>query len=298
MSRENIYDEVDRISPTMTIGQARQASPEGGSAVTRAPRSPRSPRGSGLPNEKSPTGQEPFPAARPSTPPPLPFDRRSVGEGSPRSPGGLAWRRAGSAHNLYPNQLINDLSTNPSKKKKEILPRLVDRSRAFHQSSNKVHLRHNQGWNIYRLLRFNWFHVMLRWPSKYSFTFLVTSWTGTIVFFAMLYVWHDEINRGGRCVLGGPNGEVIGWAGAFAFSLQTCNTVGKDLRLEVEQKFQWGSLILSLLFPHRIYLAKWSQFILRKGLFGLAVYYLRTDGVVNVLQRLSHYVRLQSTWAE
>ena len=252
MSRENNNDDADRLAnaaglATLTLpsvpslltpienqeSQAGQASSEGGSSLNRVPRSPRS----DISNEQPLTGQEPFPVARPSTPPPLPFDRRSVLGEAPRSPGGLTWRRAGSAHNLYPNQLIKDLGKNPLKKS-ENLPRLVDRNRAFHQSSNKVHLRHNQGWNIYRLLRFNWFHVMLRWPSKYSFTFLVTAWTGTIVFFAMLYVWHDEANKGGRCVLGGPNGEVIGWAGAFAFSLQTCNTVGKDiLPVEVEHYY-------------------------------------------------------------
>ena len=275
-----------------------EASSDVGPSVNLVPISP-----PGYSPDEKPKAHEPSPAVRPSTPPPLKgmhddasFNKKYGGEGSPRSPSGLTWRRAGSAHNLYPNQLIGDRGQNPSRHF-ENLPRLVDRGLAFHQSPNKVHLRHNQGWNIYRLLRFNWFHVMLRWPSKYSFTFLVTAWTGQILFFALLYVWNDEVHRGGRCVLGGANGEVIGWAGAFAFSLQTCNTVGKDI-LEIGCRifFRSMSCLMIVVVPHRVYLAEWSQFILRKGLFELADYYLCTDGCLYVLQRFFYHVRLQSTW--
>jgi hypothetical protein len=109
------------------------------------------------------------------------------------------------------------------------LPRLINRNRAFHQSANKVHLRHNQGLNIYRLLRFNWFHVFLRWPTKYSFTLLMTVWTAFILIFAWIYVWHDSLNPEIQCGLGGSEGAVIDFAAAFAFSLHTCTTVGKSV---------------------------------------------------------------------
>jgi len=54
-------------------------------------------------------------------------------------------------------------------------------------------------------------------------------WTGVILAFAGIYVWHDTVHHGGQCVLGGINGEVISWGGAFAFSLQTCSSGGKFL---------------------------------------------------------------------
>ena len=47
---------------------------------------------------------------------------------------------------------------------------------------------------------------------------------------------------------------------------------------------------------NRVRIAAWDQLILRKGLFWFADYYLRTDGLVNAFQRLSHHVCLQSTW--
>ena len=170
---------------------------------------------------------------RPSTPPPSSgmnedglFKNKYGGEVCPPSPSGLRWRPAGATFNPYPNTLIDDRGK-LRLEKLDNLPRLVDRNRAFHQSSNKVHLRHNQGINIYRLLRFNWFHVFLRWPTKYSFFFLVSVWTGALLFFAALYVLHDEMNRGTHCVIG-KNGEVIHFTAAFAFALETTATNGKD----------------------------------------------------------------------
>jgi hypothetical protein len=174
------------------------------------------------------------PVVRSSTPPPSSgmnedglFKNKDGGDVCPPSPSGLRWRPAGATFNPYPNTLIEDRGK-VRMEKLDDLPRLVDRNRAFHQSSNKVHLRHNQGINIYRLLRFNWFHVFLRWPTKYSFFFLMSVWTGIILVFAVLYALNDEMNRGTHCVLGGLNGEVISFGGAFAHSLQTCSAASKD----------------------------------------------------------------------
>jgi len=122
--------------------------------------------------------------------------------------------------------MMNDSDNFPLNNNKTDLPRLVDRNLAFGQSSNKIQLRHNQGVNMYRLLRYNWFHVLLRWPTRYSFGLLLMTWTTFILIFALIYLWHDEVHLGGQCVLGANKGS-IGWAGAFAFSLQTCTTVGK-----------------------------------------------------------------------
>ena len=247
MSREN-NDEADCIAtagfaalamptdPVMSTimeqeiaePQTRQASPEVVNLV------PISPPGY-IPNENAKT-HEPSSAVRPSTPPPLTslyddalLSRKHAGEVCPPSPSSLSWRRAGLTESLSSSQLIGDWSNIPSKQR-ENLPRLVDRGLAFHQSSNKVQLRHNQGWNIYRLLRFNWFHVMLRWPSKYSFSFLVTLWTVSIIAFGQLYLWYDQLNPGLHCGLGGADGSPIDFTAAFAFSLETCTTVGKVIR--------------------------------------------------------------------
>jgi len=247
MSREN-NDEEDRIAnagftalampsdPVMMSimeeeiqePQTRQASPEVGPSVNLVPSSP-----SGFIPNDNPKAQEPSSPVRPSTPPPLTsiyddalLGRKLAGDVCPPSPGSLSWRKAGLTESLSSSQLIGDWNNIPSKQR-ENLPRLVDRGLAFHQSSNKVQLRHNQGWNIYRLLRFNWFHVMLRWPTKYSFSFLVTLWTVSIIVFGQLYLWYDQLNPGLHCGLGGSDGSPIDFTAAFAFSLETCTTVGK-----------------------------------------------------------------------
>ena len=175
----------------------------------------------GIRSGSVPSEEPNTPVVRPSTPPP------SSGMISPPSPSGLRWRPAGATFNPYPTTLIEDRDKHRLGKP-DSLPRLVERNRAFHQSSNKVHVRHNQGLNIFRLLRFNWFHVFLRWPTKYSFFVLMSLWTGIILVFAVLYLLNDEINRGTHCVLGGLNGEVISFGGAFAHSLQTCSAGSKN----------------------------------------------------------------------
>jgi len=106
------------------------------------------------------------------------------------------------------------------------LPRLVLRNRPFGQSANKVHIEHNQGLRIYSLLKHNWFHTMLRWPTSRSLGILMGTWTGMILLFATLYVWQDSVNSKSDCGLG-PDNEPISFGPAFAFSLETCTTVGR-----------------------------------------------------------------------
>lgn len=106
------------------------------------------------------------------------------------------------------------------------LPRLVLRNRPYGQSTNKIHISHNQGWKIFALLKHNWFHALLRQPTSRSLPMLMSIWTGAILFFAGLYVWQDSNDTKMECGLGDA-GNPIHWAGAFAFSLETCTTVGK-----------------------------------------------------------------------
>jgi Inward rectifier potassium channel transmembrane domain/Inward rectifier potassium channel C-terminal domain len=152
----------------------------------------------------------------------------------PPSPGGVNLGPRGSTLNVHPQSLIG------SKVKLEHadeLPRLVQRNRAFYQSSNKVHIKHNQGARILKLLRFNWFHVFLRWPTKWSLFMLLSLWTLSILFFALLYVAHDNIEPSQSCGLGAAN-DPMEFAGAFAFSLQTCTTVGYTLPNGVNSFFE------------------------------------------------------------
>jgi hypothetical protein len=141
-----------------------------------------------------------------------------------------------SQRNLYPNTIIGTL---PNKKLEHLdeLPRLVLRNRAFHQSANKVYISHNMGARIYKLLRYNWFHVFLRWPTRYSLITLMSIWTGSILFFAVIYYKYDSIYPSRSCGLGAENNPIT-FAGAFAFSLETCTTVGYTLPYGVNSFFE------------------------------------------------------------
>jgi hypothetical protein len=117
------------------------------------------------------------------------------------------------------------------------LPRLVHRNRAFHQSSSKVYIKHNHGTRIYKLLRFNWFHVFLRWPTKWSLLTLLSVWSTLIVLFGIIYTSYDNIQLNLACGLGRA-GSPITFAGAFAFSLETCTTVGYTFPYNVNAFFK------------------------------------------------------------
>ena len=108
------------------------------------------------------------------------------------------------------------------------LPRLVRRNLPFEQSRTTVQVEHNQGWKIYRLVRYDFFHFLLRRPTWQSIGFLLTVWTVFILLFGGLYYAVDRQNPNVSCGLGRA-GDPISFNGAFAFSLETCTTVGYTL---------------------------------------------------------------------
>ena len=110
------------------------------------------------------------------------------------------------------------------------LPRLVERDLSYNQSRNRVAVKNSNHRNlgIYRLLVLDWFHVFLRIPVWVSITLLLAIWTLVIVLFALLYVKIDKTWLEEDCGLGEPN-LPIAFGTSFAFSLETCTTVGYGL---------------------------------------------------------------------
>lgn len=133
-----------------------------------------------------------------------------------------------SLQSVYSNQFDKPDPLEAAEAGESFLPRLILRNRPFGQSNNKVHIEHNQGVRIYSLLKFNWFHAFLRWPTKWSLTLLMVSWTSMILFFALLYCWYDRKEQTELCGLG-QDGLPMTFGTAFAFSLETCTTVGYGL---------------------------------------------------------------------
>ncbi|CAB9514271.1 activated inward rectifier potassium channel 3 [Seminavis robusta] len=127
------------------------------------------------------------------------------------------------------------------------LPRLVLRNRPFHQSSNKVHIQHNkQGFKILKLLKSDWFHAILRWPTSRLLLMLMSIWTGAILFFAGVYVWYDNLDTTISCGLGAVD-EPVTFAASFAFSLETCTTVGYGLPHGINSFFEEGCSSLQII---------------------------------------------------
>jgi hypothetical protein len=106
------------------------------------------------------------------------------------------------------------------------LPRLIARNLPYHQSHNKMAVKNSKNHShVYPLLLLDWFHVFLRLPTYFTVTFLLSIWTAFILIFAAIYVGIDSSNNALDCGLGDP-GTPIAWGTAFAFSLETCTTVG------------------------------------------------------------------------
>lgn len=114
-------------------------------------------------------------------------------------------------------------------------PRLIQRNLPFEQSKNFVEIQNRERDRkitfdsaFKYVLSHNWFHLMLRWPTFLSISFLVLLWFVLIIIFAYIYVFVDKNAPNAQCGLGNP-GETIGFSAAFAFSLETCTTVGFGL---------------------------------------------------------------------
>ena len=105
------------------------------------------------------------------------------------------------------------------------LPRLVPRNLPYHQSQNRISIRHNLGYQIFKLLRHDFFHVLLRRPIVQSMTALLAIWTLMLIIFALIYRAVDRYNPETECGLG-SKGNPIEFGASFAFSLETCTTVG------------------------------------------------------------------------
>lgn len=103
------------------------------------------------------------------------------------------------------------------------VPRLVRRNLPFSQSRNRLQVEHNHGYKIFRLLRHDWFHVVLRLPTGRSLLCLLAIWTSALIVFAGLYVWVDTQVPEVYCGFG-PAGSPIKYGPAFSFSLETCTT--------------------------------------------------------------------------
>jgi hypothetical protein len=106
-------------------------------------------------------------------------------------------------------------------------PRLVKRNLPNFQSVNTLDIANrNLEWNL--TYRYDFFHAILRWTTWISVASLISIWTVLILAFATVYQYIDQLRPLEDCGLG-SKGDPIDFNGAFAFSLETCTTVGYGL---------------------------------------------------------------------
>lgn len=113
-------------------------------------------------------------------------------------------------------------------------PRLIRRNMAYKQSQNVWNVKNKYGKHRMRFLLFlvtnDVFHLMLRWPTYILLSFLIGIWVLFILGFAYIYMLVDQANLHVDCGLDtAGDGTSVPWHTAFAFSLETCTTVGYGL---------------------------------------------------------------------
>ena len=150
-------------------------------------------------------------------------------------------------------------SSSPSSSKS--FPRLVQRNLPFNQSKNKVSVIHNKGVQIIPLLRHDWFHVFLRLPSKYSLLILLSTWTGAVLLFAGLYMAYDNINDQDECRLGITPEQPMAFGAAFAFSVETCTTVGYGLPSGTNAFFEGCQGLQFLIYAQMVWSMMFNAFL-------------------------------------
>ena len=80
---------------------------------------------------------------------------------------------------------------------------------------------------LWRLHIEDWFHTLLRLPACLSVSVLLFLWMSMVGFFGVFYWYADNVRYVKQdCGLGPEETESISFPGAFAFSLETCTTVG------------------------------------------------------------------------
>lgn len=154
-----------------------------------------------------------------------------------------------------------DDNDNNNGKTKPTFPRLILRNLPFFQSKNKVSVIHNKGLDIAPLLQHDWFHVFLRLPSKYSITIMLSVWTGMVLAFAGLYIAFDNSNEKEVCRLGDSPNDIITFGAAFAFSVETCTTVGYGLPSGTNAFFEGCQGLQVLIYLQMIWSMLFNAFL-------------------------------------
>lgn len=153
----------------------------------------------------------------PNMPPPSPFKRISQRVVPPPRP---RMKRTTSKHMLPSSTQSRNQSVFSSKH------RLVTRDLPFFQSKNRLQVTNqHSSLRLWTLLYKDWFHVVLRLNLMMSVIMMLSIWTIAIIIFAGVYMMVDQGSNAATCGLG-ANGEPIHFGPAFAFSLETCTTVG------------------------------------------------------------------------
>ena len=117
------------------------------------------------------------------------------------------------------------------------IPRLVHRNLPFKQSLQQIAVVNTtdyRSFRVQRILSQDWYHVFLRQPTWFSLCCLLLFWTLFIAIFALIYQKIDRDNPTVACGLGREDNVTgvlipIEFQPAFAFSLETCTTVGYGL---------------------------------------------------------------------
>jgi hypothetical protein len=140
--------------------------------------------------------------------------------------------------------------------------RFIERNLAFHQSKNVMNVRAfgRDYWEMVMLLKEDWFHFTLRRHTLLSVTVILSVWTISVGIFAGLYQFIDNYYEFQDCGLSSSFGKLT-YGGFFAFSLETCTSVGYGLPGSTQAFFKNCPAIQVAIYVHMVYSMLFNAFI-------------------------------------
>ena len=151
--------------------------------------------------------------------------------------------------------------SNSSMNEQHYRSRLVHRNLPHGQSRNSPAV-HIVGYkNVKWMLVHDWFHMVLRFPTSLSILILLLVWVLSIILFALIYRGMDgSTHLQEECSLGGN--ETISFDTAFAFSLETCTTVGYGLPGSTNAFFEKCAGLQSIVCLQMIWSMMFNAFLM------------------------------------
>lgn len=133
----------------------------------------------------------------------------------------------------------------------------------FSQSQNELQMevRNFSEHGAWHLIRSDWYHALLNYPGYVSIFLILIPWTLQILLFAGFYMAVDHSYKGIDCGLVLPEDQE-NYGTYFAFSLETCTTVGYGLPGSTNAFFENCGALQFVIYAQMVFSMVYNAFFM------------------------------------